>query len=332
MTSTILEGLVRRTRLPWNWFVVLLGLVLLVGALGAAYLDGVLDEVFSTDVWRALFAYPALAVYMLVIVPLMERVGASANAARRALVSLDDAEYDRLVTKASIASPNGQWIAFGSGVAVGVFSTLSWLVSEELSWLGVYLLAASCVTGGLLGWSIYSAMVGARSMTAFHRLPLKVDIFDIRPFQQISRQSLASALAVFGGGALSLFFTSWERGSFNPSTVVFYGFLVLVAALAFYLPTHATHRVLAAAKGEELIGVRQHIVAAYRSLEDLPPESRDLGLLPAKLNLWKEYEGRVKATRTWPYDFGMLRTFALSVFTPVGIALAQRLLSQLLNV
>jgi hypothetical protein len=174
-------------------------------------------------------------------------------------------------------------------------------------------------------------MVGARSMTAFHSQPLQADIFDIRPFQQISRHSLSSALAFFGGGAISLFFSSWTRESFNPATVIFYASLVLVAALAFYLPTRATHRVLAAAKSEELIRVRQQIVAAYRSLEDLPAESQDLGLLSKKLDLWKEYEGRVKATRTWPYDFGMLRTFALSVFTPIGITLVQRLLSQLLK-
>jgi hypothetical protein len=66
-------------------------------------------------------------------------------------------------------------------------------------------------------------------------------------------------------------------------------------------------------------------------LEELAADSKDLGILPTKLNLWKEYEGRVKAIKTWPFDLSMLRTFALSVFTPVGISLVQRLISQFLN-
>jgi hypothetical protein len=331
VTSTIFGSLIRRTRLPWNGFVGLLGLAFAAGGLGSAYLDGVLGEVFRTNTWRALFAYPTITVYMLAIIPLMERVGADADAARQSLLDLDDDESDRLAIVASSASPRSQWTAFGIGAAFGLLSTFSWLISEPLSWMGLYAAVASLVTGGLLAWSIYSAMVGARSTTAFHSWPIKVDIFDIRPFQQISRHSLTSALAFFGGGAISLFFAAWGRGSPDFPTLVFYGFLVLVAALAFFLPTSATHRVLASAKGEELIRVRQHIVAAYRSLEDLSPESKDLGLLPTKLNLWKEYEARVKATRTWPYDLSMLRTFAFSVLTPVAITYAQRLLSQLLN-
>jgi hypothetical protein len=261
----------------------------------------------------------------------MRRVGADANAARRELVSLEDGEAHPPVVTASTAPPKSQWIAVGIGAALGLIPTLLWWVGEPFSWLGLYAGVTRLITGGLLGWSIYSALVDARSTTAFHSHPLQVDIFDIRPFQRISGHSLTSALALFGGGAISLFLTSWDRASFDPSTVVFYAGLVLVAALAFYLPTRATHRVLAAARSEELTRVQQQIVAAYRSLGALPPESEDLGLLPSKLNLWKEYEERVKRTRTWPYDLSMLRTFALSVLTPIGIALAQRLLSQLFD-
>jgi hypothetical protein len=326
VTSTIFESLALRTRLPWNWLVATLGLVLLGSAIGAAYLDGVLAQLLSSDVWRALFAYPALVVYMLAIISPMQRVGNDAQAAMRTLVSMEDDEFERLVTKAFTLTVKGQWIAFGAGAALGFLSTWAWVAREGVSWLGVYAGLVSCLTGGLLGFSIYSALSAARSMAAFHSHPLKVDIFDVRPFQQISRQSLTSALAFFGGGAISLFFSSWQRDSIGSGTAVFYGIIVLAAALAFFLPTSQTHRVLAAAKGEELIRVQQSIVAAYRSLEQLPPESKDLGLLPTKLNLWKEYEGRVKAAKTWPYDLGMLRTFLLSVLTPVGISFAQRLI------
>jgi hypothetical protein len=63
----------------------------------------------------------------------------------------------------------------------------------------------------------------------------------------------------------------------------------------------------------------------------LAPGSQELSTLSTKLGFWKEYETRVKATRTWPYDLGMLRTLFLSVLTPVAINLVQRLIGLLFS-
>jgi hypothetical protein len=214
---------------------------------------------------------------------------------------------------------------------LGFLSVFPGTVAEGFSWTGLYWVPANSLTIGLLSWSIYAALSDSRSMAALHHQPLDVDIFDLRPFGPIARQSLVNALSFFGGAVISLFFVSGGVGTIEAGTWVFYGILVLVSALAFFLPMRQTHRVLTAAKEEELVQIRHNIADAYRSLAALPADSKDLGILPTKLNLWKEYEGRVKAIRTWPYDLRMLRTFSLSVLTPVGISLAQRLLSQLFN-
>ena len=67
------------------------------------------------------------------------------------------------------------------------------------------------------------------------------------------------------------------------------------------------------------------------ALEEFPADSPNLGILPTRLSLWKEYEARVKATRTWPFNLSMVRTFAFSVLAPIAISLVQRLLSQLFS-
>lgn len=331
MRRSTIERLIGRTGLPWYGFVAVLALVLVLGAISAAYLDGVLDGFFSTNLWRGLLFFPAIITYMLAILPPLGQANDGAIGAFRTLAPMDDDEFDHLVDEAATADPRKEGIAFGVGIAIGLLVYLPGIMAEGLSWLVVYLIPTVGLVGGLFVWSIYSALAGARAMAALHQLPLQVNIFDQRPLGPIGRQSLASALAFFGGAAVSLLFFAWGEDSFGVGTLFTYGLLVLVSALAFFLPMRQTHRVLAAAKEEELVRVQHNIVAAYRSLEELPAESKDLGTLPTKLNLWKEYEGRVKAIRTWPYDFGMLRTFLLSVLTPVVLSLVQRLIAALFN-
>ena len=107
-----------------------------------------------------------------------------------------------------------------------------------------------------------------------------------------------------------------------------YGILAFMSALIFFLSMSPTHRVLSAAKDQELQRVQNNIAAAYRSLEHIPAGSQEIGALSAKLSLWQAYEGRLKGARSWPYNLSMLRTFAFSVFTPVAINLVQRLVAQ----
>jgi hypothetical protein len=329
LKSSVFERLADQMGLSWYRFVGVVVVLLALSIVGVAYLDGILAEFFSAGHWRLLLSYPALIVYMLAIVPPMDRASDRTLAAFRTLIAMDDESFDQLLDEIT-APPRGQWIVFGVGAAIGFLGILQ-AVAEGFSWVVLYWVFANSLTVGLLTWSIQAALSSSRSIAALYHQPLNIDIFDLRAFGPIGRQSLINALSFFGGAAISLFFVAGGVNSFEVGTWFFYGILVLVSALAFILPMRQTHRVLAAAKEEELVQVRHNIVAAYRSLEKLPADSRDLGILPTKLNLWKEYEARVKATKTWPFDLGMLRTFFLSVFTPIGISLAQRLISRLFN-
>jgi hypothetical protein len=322
--------LASRLGLSWYGFVGVVLAVFVLSVVSVAYLDGLLPEFFSADHWRVLLSYPTLVAYMLSIIPPMGRASDRTLGVFRELVAVDDERFEHLVDDLS-STNKGQWVALAIGAAFGLLSVVTGVVAEGFSWMGLYWVIGNSMALGLLAWSIYAAMISSRSMAALHHQPLNIDIFDLRPFGAVGRQSLLSALAFFGGAAISLFFVAGGTTSFDAGTWFFYGILVLVSALAFFLPMRQTHRVLSAAKEEELVRVRHNIVAAYRSLEDLAADSKDLGILPTRLNLWKEYEGRVRAVKTWPFDLGMLRTFFLSVLTPVGVSFLQRLMSQFLN-
>jgi hypothetical protein len=264
-------------------------------------------------------------------------VGDHALAALRTLVPADDESFDNLVEETTHSSARGEWIAFGSGVAFGLLVILRELLKnggtpgdERDIWVGVHVLLTGSLTFGLLFWSVHAALSSGRLMAALHRQPLNVDIFDQGAFEPVGRQSLVNALTFFGGAFLSLLFVAWDQESWVANAIV-YGILALVSAIVFFLPMRQTHRALAQAKQKELTRVQHNIVSAYRALEEFPADSPDLGILPTRLSLWKEYEVRVKATRTWPFNLSMVRTFTLSVLAPIAISLVQRLFSQLFS-
>jgi hypothetical protein len=328
----MLDRLVKRTRLSWYGFVGLVSGLLIFLAIGTASLDGTLGEFFTTGDWRDALMVLALNAYMLAILPPLKHAGESAIQALRPLVPLDDDDFDRLLSEATVATPKGELIAFGIGIAPGLLgNVVGWTTGGNFSWMDLYFFLGGSLVGGLLVWEIYLAMSGTKPFTVIHQHLSNIDIFALRPFEPIGRHGLVSALAFVGGGAIAAFFSYAEGEIFAVGNLITYGTLILISVMVFFLTMRGTHRVLDAAKDEELETVQLHIADAYRSLADIPIGSPDISALAAKLNLWKEYETRVKAARTWPYNLRMLRTLGLSVLTPVALNVAQRLIGMLFS-
>ncbi|UCC65119.1 MAG: hypothetical protein JSV36_08845, partial [Anaerolineae bacterium] len=71
--STLLEAFVEQSRLSWRQVAAAVGLVLILFLVGMAYLAGVLADPFDADFWRAGLLSPAIAVYILWILPISKR-------------------------------------------------------------------------------------------------------------------------------------------------------------------------------------------------------------------------------------------------------------------
>lgn len=314
--ASLFERLVGGQRRPW----VLVGasLFLILAPIGAAYLDGVLGQLFSGDSWRTALLPSAVIIYILAVAPILDRMGVRAVEAFRPLVLIDDDDFDRLVDQASRLNPVGELVAFGVGAAFGLWVGFIGLSDEGLFWLGPCLMLTGSLMFGLLAWTIYSAVAGTRLTAELHRQPLRVDILDPTPFEPIGRQSLSIALVFVGGMLLSVLFGLGLVNVFAWPNWLLYILLAMAPVLVFFLNMRDTHRVLAAEKKQQLEAVQQNIVLASRALMDRIAAGESTGTLAAEINALALYEERLQAARTWPYDTAMLRTLFFSLIIPAA--------------
>jgi hypothetical protein len=173
---------------------------------------------------------------------------------------------------------------------------------------------------GLLGWTIYIAVTGTRLTSRLHRQSLRIEIFDIRPFEPIGRQSLLIALVFVGGLVLAALFGIREGSILAWQNWVLYALVALVPVLVFFLNMRDTHRVLSNEKQQELDAVQGHILSTCRTLMEHIEADESTGSLAAEINALVAYEARVQAARTWPYNTAMLRTLFFGVIIPLVTA------------
>jgi hypothetical protein len=319
--ASLFDKLISRQRHPL--ITAAIGLLLTLPSIGAAWLDGVVDDFFSQGHWRLLLLPPTVIVYILIVAPILTRVETSVIQAFRPLVLKDDDSFDRLVSEASRVNPLGEVIAFSVGAVLGLWIGQTWLSGEDVFWLKLSLPLCASLMFGLLGSAIYSTMASTGLTAELHRQPLRVDIFNTKPFAPIGRQSLSIALVFVAGIALSMVFGFDQESFFDWRNWLIIVFLALVPVLVFFLNMRDTHRVLAAEKKRELEAVQRNILLACRTLMQRMAANESTGTLAAEINALVAYEARLLAARTWPYDTAMLRTLFFSVIFPGGAALAQ---------
>jgi hypothetical protein len=187
----------------------------------------------------------------------------------------------------------------------------------------LWLVLSGSLMFGLLGWTIYAALAGTRLTAALHRQPLRIDIFNTKPFEPIGLQSLAIALVFVGGIALSMLFGLGQLDILAWQNWVLYVILIIVIVLVFFLNMRDTHRVLASAKRQELERVEGLILQGSRTLMDRIAQGESSNSLGEEINALATYEARVQGTRTWPYDTAMLRTLFFSLFIPAIVELVK---------
>jgi hypothetical protein len=181
---------------------------------------------------------------------------------------------------------------------------------------------------GMLVWTIYVSIAGARATSIILRQPLCVDPTEITPFEAIGRQSFYLALVFIGGTTLSLLLSAFEPRVFRDLGFwLLYFPITLVPIAIFFWAMLPTHRVLANAKANELLVVRRELRQASMQLlgrtqspvaNGAAQEIRALAVL----------EQRLQLARTWPYNTSMLRTLFVSVLVPGGLLLIRTLIDR----
>jgi len=341
MPSTLVEELVERAQIPWSQVTLVVGLVLLLFLVGAAFLAGVLTAPFDADFWRAGLLYPAIIVYILLTLPALERLRADAIKAFRPLARVDDEDFEHVLAETPMFNRRLEWLALAGGTVGGLLllrpwdysglsrTWLSWGTRSE--WLVLYVLIAGGLWSGLLGLGIYSSLSGMRLFTGLQHYPLDINVFDLRPLEPIGRWSLGIALVFIGGSVLSLLFFPQLTPSIE--AFILYGMLILTPVLVFFLNMLSTRQTIVAAKKRNLDIARDNLAAASVVLEELVAKGQ-LGDTEAPLNsisAWVTYEERVKAVAEWPYTAEIRRNLVLSTFLPLVVWLIREIVLDLVK-
>jgi hypothetical protein len=320
------------------WLRIAAALLLLGIPFLLAFAFGDLAIFLQGNAWRVTLVEPVVIIYIFLIAPVFRVNELRLVRELRPVVQVEDARYAEIVTRSTHGDDRIEFGALLVGIGFGylVDGPQNW--GPELPWpLGVYLLITAMAMYGLLAWVIVASISSSRLVTNLLREPLAVDIFDIRPFEPIGRQSLMLSLSFIVGITISLLFLTSREAMTSPWNLVFYGVLLLVAVLLFFLNMRPTHGVLASVKAEETAGAEVQISRLYRQLRD---QAGDRAAAEAEaaasataleLNAWLAMEARLKATRSWPYNTEMLRALTVSVLTPIAIGLARFAAAMLQN-
>jgi len=327
--TSLFERWIARPRTPW--LRVGIGLAVVAAPLIAAALDGVLADFFTQGRWR-MWLSAAVIVYILAAAGPLSAMESRVISALRPVMMLTDEELDRLMRRVAVPKPAYEALAFGAGAALALLGAEGWPPGDPSPWLTWTNQISAPLMFGMLAWVIYGSFADARLMSVLLRQPLRVDPLDTTPFEPIGRRSLLLALVFVGGSTLSLVFIGSQPGGLrDPGSWAVYGILALVTVAIFFLNMRPTHGLLAAARKAELRAVRAQIAAECRALSRSLEEKQPTGTLPADLNALVIYEGRLKESRTWPYNTAMIRTLVLSVLAPLAPVVARFVVDNVLR-
>jgi hypothetical protein len=300
-----------------------ISLVLFSLPLAAVTLDRAWARFIDQGEWRIFLLPPVITIYILMIAPRIERIGAQALQALRPLLQIDDQTFANLVIRFSRIHPAHEMIAFSLGAVLGIVTARVSGIDRNFPWLNAYWLLASLVMYGSLTLTIYISAASTRLNAALHRQPLRFDILDPTPFEMIGRQSLLMALVYIGGMTLSIIF-AFPRQNFHSLAVwIPHIALVSITVLIFFLGMRPTHQVMAAEKKRRLEPVRQRIQQVSQELCWRLEQGQATGDLAGEINALTAYEQYLLAARTWPYNTGTLRTLFFSIFIPLITVVAR---------
>ena len=100
-----LDRFVQRTRLPWGWFVIIVGIVLFSLPILVAYIEGIMDEFLHEGAWRSMMQGPAIILYILILIQPMNRSMERAVKSLRPVINIDDAAFNKLVNETTDINP-----------------------------------------------------------------------------------------------------------------------------------------------------------------------------------------------------------------------------------
>jgi hypothetical protein len=276
--------------------------------------------------YRAQFIYPLIIAYLIVACHFVQGTRESVARALRPLVQLDEGEFMQAVHRGGRVSPSGELIALGVGALLGLAINVVFEPIEPTHpfLLSHYAYLSRIVLWGVSGWAVSIAFAVTRSTRTLLRQPVRVEIFDLKPFQPIGRQSLLLSLVLIGAMLLGLLTSNFAKTELRLEYWIVNLAIIALSVAIFLLNTYDVHRLLAATKRQRLESVERHLARACNKLEKLLSEDLDAQGVATQLNALATSKRELEAIRTWPYNTDMLRTIVISAVAPPLLTIVGR--------
>ena len=137
-------------------------------------------------------------------------------------------------------------------------------------------------------------------------------------FTPLARWGQSVSLIFVGGTCLSLVFQSYESLSTVQSLVI-YSTMVVVSLTLFFISIWSIHDALVAAQQRELAVVHEHWSKARSHLKQKLAEGTadEVANLYGPIAAVSEYENRVLAASTWPFNPKTVKELVASLVAPI---------------
>lgn len=294
----------------------------------AAWMDGIWTDYISHGFWRISLVAPVEIIYIIVIVPILAHSDDSVIEVFRSRMGIDNDSFNQFVYDSARINPVVEAVTISVGGMLGLLTAYSWNLGADAIRLNIAMHILLAFMYALLAWVILGAIAGTRFISALHRRPIQFDLFDIKPFEPIGKQSLTLAMVFIGGITLAVVFSIQVESILNPFFWLANIPFVLVAILVFYLGMRPTHLLFEAKKNGELEKIRLSILGVCRRMAEGFDREEDISAISSQINALAIYEKHLQEVRTWPYNFSMLRTLFFSVLIP-GFTMLARLVADL---
>jgi len=315
---TLFDDCLTRLRMPASLGMLAVAATGFFALVGAAYLDGIVSRVLTTDFLRLLLLQPTVSWYILLLQYFLRPSRVAVIDAFRPMIRMDVMEYKRLLARLSPLTRRGELIALAIGLVVGVVVPFEWMIPEQYQWTNLYLTISTGLLFAMVVWGVYSSLAVTQLFTRLHHQKLEIDLFHPTFVDAIARRSLAITMAYAGALALSVFFFPPQtfRNIFYLS--IFYAVLILLSGFVFIFSMSETHDLLVETKRRELAIVRRHLSEDYLRLK----EHTDVNLANW-VSAWLAYEKRIQDVPEWAFNPGTVRSLIASMFVPIGTVLAR---------
>lgn len=321
---TLPEVLVSKTHLNWYTATLIFALLLILGLLLTAFAEKTPINELGWNYWRVGLQGPAIIIYILIIYPMLNRMGDNAVASILPLLDIDKKELTELQTR--YYSPNrlGEWISLSAGAVFIIVLSQPWKGNFESN--TIFSFITEIIMFGLLSLLIYYGFSNSRYIARINK-NLKLDIFNVEALAPIARWSLSVSLAFIGGIMISIVFQTVEN-LMQWQVIVIYIILVASTVAIFFISLWSTHMAIVNVKRRELAVVDMRLAEACRKLTQQATNNIDESdsVLNLEVAAWGLYERRIRETREWPFNAGIIGRLLLSIASP-GIVYLIKLLS-----